>query len=233
MEELQLALELYLDRDMQWHSKISNNTWEIMALSELLKGLDVIDAEKDDKFRSPSSIRLKFANFKSLDERYGNSAMANVGNLDKAIWNQYHSDYQVLKNKCQVIIETHYKGKPSAHLVEYLARFEKSKSADEITEYADKLFSLAKELRARAVTCEDIDFSQKVMDECCQDNYVTQNGRLRRLTPRECARLQGFPDEFKIEVSDAQAYKQFGNAVTVNVSYAIAKSIKEKVDGSK
>ena len=36
MEELQLALELYLDRDMQWHSKISNNTWEIMALSELL-----------------------------------------------------------------------------------------------------------------------------------------------------------------------------------------------------
>jgi len=165
-EELQLALELYLDRDMQWHSKISNNTWEIMALSELLKGLNVIDAEKDDKFRSPSSIRLKFANFKSLDERYGNSAMSNVGNLDKAIWNQYHSDYQILKNKCQVIIETHYKGKPSAHLEEYLARFEKTKSTNGISEYADKLFNLAKELRAKAVTCEDIDFSQKVMDEC-------------------------------------------------------------------
>lgn len=68
------------------------------------------------------------------------------------------------------------------------------------------------------------------MHRACQDNYVTQNGRLRRLTPRECARLQGFPDDFIIGVSDAQAYKQFGNAVTVNVAYAIAKSIIEKVD---
>ncbi len=67
------------------------------------------------------------------------------------------------------------------------------------------------------------------MHRACQDNYVTQKERIRRLTPRECARLQGFPDSFKIEVSDAQAYKQFGNAVTVNVSYAIAKSILKQV----
>lgn len=69
------------------------------------------------------------------------------------------------------------------------------------------------------------------MHRASQDNYVTQNGRLRRLTPRECARLQGFPDSYNIVVSDAQAYKQFGNAVTVNVSYAIAKSIKKQMDG--
>ena len=37
----------------------------------------------------------------------------------------------------------------------------------------------------------------------------------RRLTPRECARLQGFPDTFSIPVSDTQAYRQFGNSVTV------------------
>ena len=68
------------------------------------------------------------------------------------------------------------------------------------------------------------------MHRACQDNYVTQERGIRRLTPRECARLQGFPEDFKIEVSDAQAYKQFGNAVTVNVSYAIAKSIMEQVN---
>lgn len=68
------------------------------------------------------------------------------------------------------------------------------------------------------------------MHRACQDNYVTQEKGVRRLTPRECARLQGFLDSFKIEVSDAQAYKQFGNAVTVNVSYAIAKSILEQVE---
>ena len=41
--------------------------------------------------------------------------------------------------------------------------------------------------------------------------------RPRKLTPRECARLQGFPDSFKIPVSDNQAYRQFGNSVTVKV----------------
>ncbi len=48
----------------------------------------------------------------------------------------------------------------------------------------------------------------------------------RRLTPRECARLMGFPDTFRIPVSDTQAYKQFGNSVAVPVVTAVAKVIK-------
>ena len=44
----------------------------------------------------------------------------------------------------------------------------------------------------------------------------------RKLTPRECARLQGFPENFVIPVSDSQAYKQFGNSVAVPVIRAIA-----------
>jgi len=44
----------------------------------------------------------------------------------------------------------------------------------------------------------------------------------RKLTPREAARLQGFPDTFKIVASDNQAYKQFGNSVPVNVMEAVA-----------
>jgi DNA-methyltransferase (dcm) len=67
------------------------------------------------------------------------------------------------------------------------------------------------------------------MHRACQDNYVTQNGRVRRLTPRECARLQGFADTFVIPVSDSQAYKQFGNAVTVNVSRAVARAVRESL----
>ncbi len=51
----------------------------------------------------------------------------------------------------------------------------------------------------------------------------------RRLTPRECARLQGFPDSYQIVVSDTQAYKQFGNAVVVPLVTAVAKSIVKKV----
>jgi len=47
----------------------------------------------------------------------------------------------------------------------------------------------------------------------------------RKVTPREAARLQGFPDSFKIVVSDNQAYKQFGNSVAVPVVFAVAKQM--------
>lgn len=53
------------------------------------------------------------------------------------------------------------------------------------------------------------------------------NGKVRKLAPRECARIQGFPEEFKIPVSDGQAWKQFGNSVPVNVLQYIIKSIVE------
>jgi DNA (cytosine-5)-methyltransferase 1 len=51
----------------------------------------------------------------------------------------------------------------------------------------------------------------------------------RRLTPRECARLMGFPAEFKIPVSDTQAYKQFGNSVVVPVIEAAALHMKPHI----
>ena len=55
---------------------------------------------------------------------------------------------------------------------------------------------------------------------------IAQDGKNpRRLTPRECARLQGFPDSFKIPVSDTQAYKQFGNSVVVPLMGEVAKLV--------
>lgn len=55
----------------------------------------------------------------------------------------------------------------------------------------------------------------------------------RRLTPRECARLMGFPDTFEIPVSDTQAYQQFGNSVVVPVIEAIAKAMMPHIVGLK
>ena len=77
------------------------------------------------------------------------------------------------------------------------------------------------------------------MHKASQDNYVTDlNNRnkfqdteekrvssVRRLTPNECRKLQGFPSDWDINVSDTQAYKQFGNAVTVDVSYKVAMQV--------
>lgn len=56
-----------------------------------------------------------------------------------------------------------------------------------------------------------------------------KNKNPRRLTPRECARLQGFPDDFKIPVSDTQAYRQFGNSVVVPLMENVAELIVEKI----
>jgi DNA (cytosine-5)-methyltransferase 1 len=53
--------------------------------------------------------------------------------------------------------------------------------------------------------------------------------RPRRLTPRECARLMGFPDSFQIPVSDTQAYKQFGNSVVVPVIEEVARIMVPRV----
>ena len=52
-----------------------------------------------------------------------------------------------------------------------------------------------------------------------------KNKNPRKLTPRECARLQGFPDNYKIPVSNTQAYKQFGNSVPVNVIEKVCENI--------
>ena len=56
---------------------------------------------------------------------------------------------------------------------------------------------------------------------------------IRKMTPREWARLQGFPDSFELPLADVHLYKQFGNSVTVNVIEAIAKKIKEVLENGK
>jgi DNA (cytosine-5)-methyltransferase 1 len=66
------------------------------------------------------------------------------------------------------------------------------------------------------------------LDTSCNQGTLTQ-GRIRKLTPRECFRLQGFPDTYFDRAaavnSDSQLYKQAGNSVTVNVIYEIARRL--------
>ena len=60
---------------------------------------------------------------------------------------------------------------------------------------------------------------------------IPQRGKNpRRLTPRECARLQGFPDSFQIPVSDTQAYRQFGNSVVVPLMQNVAELVVNKIE---
>jgi DNA (cytosine-5)-methyltransferase 1 len=56
---------------------------------------------------------------------------------------------------------------------------------------------------------------------------VYHNNRIRRITPREAARLQGFPDNFRLHPNDYKAYYQLGNSVSINVVRAVAKEVIE------
>ncbi|MCQ2139262.1 MAG: DNA (cytosine-5-)-methyltransferase [Bacteroidales bacterium] len=57
------------------------------------------------------------------------------------------------------------------------------------------------------------------------DNYITFKGRIRKLTPRECLRLMGFKDDFKIVVSDTSMYQEAGNSIVVDVLIALLKQM--------
>ena len=63
------------------------------------------------------------------------------------------------------------------------------------------------------------------MHRAGEDNYVTTNGKIRRLAPRECLRLMGFTDDFKIAVADTPMYKQAGNSVAVDVLMGLIEEI--------
>lgn len=80
------------------------------------------------------------------------------------------------------------------------------------------------------------------MHRASQDNYVTDQKNydrnvkdkvkrinVRKLTPNECRKLQGFPSDWKQVVADGHAYKQFGNAVTVNVAYKVAFNVMKHI----
>lgn len=72
-----------------------------------------------------------------------------------------------------------------------------------------------------------IDKRQKSLTPTTHIKGAINKEGVRKMTPREWARLQGFPDDFVLPLADVHLYKQFGNSVTVNVIEAIAKEIRK------
>lgn len=76
-----------------------------------------------------------------------------------------------------------------------------------------------------------VDKRQKDLTPTTHIKGKVNNEGVRKMTPREWARLQGFPDDFKLPLADTHLYKQLGNSVTVNVIEAIAKEIRKVLNG--
>ena len=78
-----------------------------------------------------------------------------------------------------------------------------------------------------------IDKRQKDLTPTTRISGTVNTEGVRRMTPREWARLQGYPDKFKIVVADASAYKQFGNSVAVPAIQATAEQLLKALKGHK
>ena len=93
------------------------------------------------------------------------------------------------------------------------------------------LFFIRHSKNFRTSTQTDLDVARPLlhsmhkMHRAGVDNYVSHKGRLRKLTPRECLRLMGFKDSFKIAVSDTATYQQAGNSIVVDVLIALLKQL--------
>lgn len=103
-EETKLVLLLYLSHDLKWLASINETTDEIVAMSKKLNDLPLIPKEeRGENFRSPGSVKMKLANFKSLDERYGKTSLSNCSKTDRDIWEQYHNNKKALIEECDNI----------------------------------------------------------------------------------------------------------------------------------
>ncbi len=109
------------------------------------------------------------------------------------------------------------------HLFEINEVDEKFYLSKKVTDYV--LSSGTKNYKTRTET--DLDIARPLLQSMHKmhragvDNYVTHTGRIRKLTPRECLRLMGFRDDFKIAVSNTQLYRQAGNSIVVDVLIAL------------
>ncbi len=124
-EESKIVLLLYMKKGLEWQSSISDKTPEIISVSNVLRGLDFYDRPHEESFRSKSSVRLKLANYKSLDPNYKGSALSNVAKGDKDIWNKYSNDIERLLTECKEIISVHLDSKTKKQeksFIEYLLK---------------------------------------------------------------------------------------------------------------
>ena len=182
---------------------------------------------------------------------------ANVGNFGGKT-GLYFVDYtfnhpKITENARGIIAKFHAgittwgsnSGVLEAHAVITPERVEKRQNGRRMKAAGEAMFTLTSQDRHGVFLCKETDSSgqpilrvqngkkaqSQASDSTCQIGTLMKYGRIRRLTPKECFRLQGFPDELYEKAaavnSETQLYKQAGNAVTTTVAFAVAMMLPE------
>ena len=158
---------------------------------------------------------------KSYTQINGNVALCQKANQQF----NWHGDFIFEKAKKKLSFDE--------HLFEINEVEEKYYLSKKVSDYV--LSSGTKNYKTRTET--DLDVARPLLQSMHKmhragvDNYVTHTGRIRKLTPRECLRLMGFRDDFKIVVSNTQLYRQAGNSIVVDVLIALMLKIDITVYG--
>lgn len=216
-------------------SKLSLFTEKI---NDYKKVKDILENSPDKKYDCSDDFRRRLLNFTNGDL----SKLHGVRLIDSRNGNSIHSWDLGLRGECtdeektflsllvanrrKHIFGTHQDGK--ALTIEEIKTFYHKPNIDQIVKnLLDKKYLRCNDNRYNLV-CGNMSFEIfKFLDPesisitlTASDSHklgVYHNNRLRRLTPRECARLQGYPEEYKLHPIDTLAYKQLGNAVSVPV----------------
>lgn len=162
-----------------------------------------------------------------IDTRNGNSIHSwEIGVKGECTDEQIHFMNTLISNRRKHIFGTHQDGK--ALTIEQIKSFYKKTNVNEIINSLLSKGYLSKKSGKYNPVCGNMSFEVfKFLDPnsisitlTASDTHklgVYYNNRVRRLTPRECARLQGYPDNYILHPKDQYAYKQLGNAVSVPV----------------
>lgn len=169
----------------------------------------------------------KIHGIRLIDTRHGNSIHSwDIGIKGECTEEEILFMNSLISNRRKHIFGTHQDGK--ALTKKQISSFYTNENVDEIINSLLNKGYLSKKDDKYNPVCGNMSFEVfKFLDPnsisitlTASDSHklgIYHNGRIRRLTPRECARLQGYPDDYKLHPEDQYAYKQLGNAVSVPV----------------
>ncbi|MFA7230012.1 MAG: DNA (cytosine-5-)-methyltransferase [Victivallaceae bacterium] len=169
----------------------------------------------------------KIHGIRLIDTRHGNSIHSwDIGIKGECSKEEIFFMNSLISNRRKHIFGTHQDGKPLTK--EQISTFYTNENLDKVIDSLLEKGYLSKKDDKYNPVCGNMSFEVfKFLDPnsisitlTASDSHklgIYHNGRIRRLTPRECARLQGYPDWYKLHPEDQYAYKQLGNAVSVPV----------------
>ena len=183
-----------------------DNSFQFPKEENLITRLkDVLESEVDEKYFLSEQLLSYFADHKEIHKERGNGFKFEPHNEETVVSN-------AISTKCGTRQTDPFVKIKSAT----------SKGYETATENDSINFSVPSSETRRGRVGKGV---AQTLDTGCNQGVIDQY-KIRRLTPRECFRLQDFPDTFKFVVSDSQLYKQAGNSITVRVLEKILRNLK-------